>query len=492
MVRTVIPQWLLEPLDGRCGSRQFQVSVDAQEAQCRRQRFTDHITNIVRYLQGLAKAGTRSAAFRLMTSGFETILAESDEDFLVQSIMSGVPDSTLIVLGEEGFKIEDLLQLPRLSDSDLTEQGVYIDCLKYAPGEKDDWRLYVGSGTGTYGILKRWSNYLDRTDNNTRHGKASRQSGREMNLRAVAKYKFGPEPWLPVLAEGVFMLLLGTVSDPGWRSPSFSTFVHDDLYSTIEYLRIGCDLEDPVAPGLNSTWTFTQGWRGVGIKSGAKCVDCQRVVPAAHDAAFNREDWWYADLGRPVADQLRCKNCSTYLQRNGFVRTPAMEEERVYMFDTKPKTDKPNKCEVCDEKAYLYCKPLGQWLCTMHFQRGQGKSNKAMDAPVKKQTVYPKATTPKPKECGWPECHKAVSNWNGSWQRWACSSHKSYKGSCPPIPDCPDECEWVDPTGRRCTKKAVRRVATRSKWLCAAHHDRHTRNQDMDAPFRAAPRKLRK
>lgn len=149
--------------------------------------------------------------------------------------------------------MEDILSLPRLSDSELSENLVYLDALKYGPGKEFRWRLYVGSAMSEFDSLKRWNTCLRKATKGTRHECAIEKTGHTMNLRCVSHYGFIPEPWLPILAEAVMMIYLGTVNDPRLRHPSHETsiFVNDKLYETIDQVRSKCELDSPLALGLD-------------------------------------------------------------------------------------------------------------------------------------------------------------------------------------------------------------------------------------------------
>ena len=47
-----------------------------------------------------------------------------------------------------------------MTDEESSEKGIYFDGVKYKDGEAYDWRSYVGSAGGFFGILQRWMDYL--------------------------------------------------------------------------------------------------------------------------------------------------------------------------------------------------------------------------------------------------------------------------------------------------------------------------------------------
>jgi hypothetical protein len=95
-----------------------------------------------------------------------------------------------------------------------------------------------------------------------------------------------------------------------------------EVNEVIKDLRPSCGLDDPVATGLNSTWTFTQGWKGNSIKPGAKCVNCLRQVPESNDPDWNRHTWTFADAERPTHARVMCINCHCYRLNHGGANRP--------------------------------------------------------------------------------------------------------------------------------------------------------------------------
>lgn len=57
--------------------------------------------------------------------------------YMYDIFIKGVPLSTQLVLGTANFTIDDLLSLPRLSDTHLEEKGIYIDVVQGGPD--DEW-----------------------------------------------------------------------------------------------------------------------------------------------------------------------------------------------------------------------------------------------------------------------------------------------------------------------------------------------------------------
>jgi hypothetical protein len=175
--------------------------------------------------------------------------------------------------------------------------------------------VYVGSATGQFGFLQCWCDYLTGNLKNTRHEIVLLKAGRTPNLRCIAHFVFEPESWLTLLHERLMMLYLGTVNDPRLRHPSHpeSVFVNHRLYEVFDQIRSDCGLDAPLGPGLDSTWSFSQGWRSPRIESGTKCVNCFRVVLQPEDLLFTRRAWRYANQTKPKADRVKCNNCVIYL-----------------------------------------------------------------------------------------------------------------------------------------------------------------------------------
>ena len=95
-----------------------------------------------------------------MTRRFLVVAHNSDEDWLVKQVLDGIPDSTKHVLGKEGFTTSDLLSLPRLTDSDLCQKGVYLDVVCDPQPQTSRPSLYVGSAIGQNGISQWWCDYV--------------------------------------------------------------------------------------------------------------------------------------------------------------------------------------------------------------------------------------------------------------------------------------------------------------------------------------------
>jgi len=221
----------------------------------------------------------------------------------------------------------------------------------------------------------------------TRHGKTIAKSPELMNHCCLAHHGLYPELFLPILAEGVLMIYIGTVGDPGHRSNSMDRFIYDDLYTEFKKLRLECQLDEPVAKGLNSTWTFTQGWRCAGLVSGSACINCGRVMPPKDDPLYRRLDWRFADRLRPSGSHVKCKGCVRYLNRTGDERPLELEKKLVpstYM----PKGTKPAICQWkgCDRDVKQRCGKMSMYLCSAHHSRAE--RGKFMDAELKPPRTY--------------------------------------------------------------------------------------------------------
>lgn len=147
-------------LDERWGEEDTEILVNKRERARRKLILDECVRQIIERLKALAPTNAifypdkNPLEFDLFTNGFAQLLKNSDLEFITEAFLKGVPESTKTALDKEGFTIKDLLTLPRLSDSAMSEHSVYIDILKYNPDEGFDWRLHVGSGTGQ---LSSWN-----------------------------------------------------------------------------------------------------------------------------------------------------------------------------------------------------------------------------------------------------------------------------------------------------------------------------------------------
>ncbi|XP_014554054.1 hypothetical protein COCVIDRAFT_18161 [Bipolaris victoriae FI3] len=367
-----------------------------------------------------------------MTCGFAKLLEQSDKDFLVESFLNGVPESTKRILGQEQFGLHELKSLPRLSDSELSEKGIYIDIVEMDGEFK--WDLYVGSAVAEVGMLQRWYGYLTGVPETSYHGKKIAKPGNKINLRCLAHFGHDPEVWLTSFAESLFMLYLGTVYDPRkhWNNPDYSSmFINDEIYNAVSEIRKECGLVTLEARGMNRTWSLIQGWRGVAIKSGAQCHDCGRIVPDRRDESFKRTEWTHIDPARPSSTHVTCLNCVYYKRIYGKARTPAHEARRAAVAAIK-KHPNPGKCEYkgCTKKARSWVDQEGhqKWYCSGHWTRAT--NGKPMDAPfIKNQTTKPpRATYANPGQCEYPGCEsKKTVHWCSleGHKRYYCATHTS-------------------------------------------------------------------
>ncbi|KAH3982079.1 hypothetical protein HBI81_245990 [Parastagonospora nodorum] len=479
----------------RCGSFET-IRVNTTTKADRMALVTGRVRDIVKCLKDLVASEAWFVPedvnpLNCFTKGFVALIKKESVDSMTEAILRGVPDSTMSILGKEGFAVEDLLSLPRWSDQRLTEHGVYLDVLKYAPGERYQWNLYVGSGTGGFGILQRWSNYFHGMDK-TRHGKATKVAGREMNLRGLAHFGFEPKPWLPILTEGVFMLYLGTISDPGFREEKFNRFISDELYCIVKKLRMECKLDERVARGLNSTWTFAQGWVGVAIKSGAKCVNCSREVPDKKDPTWDRHDWRHADPVNPKPDAVKCANCVIYVHKWGIERPKEYELSRPsHAPKSLSRWEKTDLCEhaTCASPAELWNGVADMWVCKLHGWRAyQGID---MDLEARK---------PDPGHCEWEECDRTSFAFHKETDKFYCTAHiqrvrngldmskeimTMTRTNAPSDTPKPTECQQEG-----CDRTDIEFYGARNEYYCAAHSqrartiDRTGKGTPMEAPLK--------
>lgn len=215
------------------------------------------------------------------------------------------------------------------------------------------------------------------------------------------------------------MLFLGTIHDPrkGWKQPDYcSLFINDQVYQAVSDIRLDCSLPDLKVRGMNRAWPLSQGWTGVGIKAGAQCVDCKRVVPAVRDPSFKRYNWRYADVIRPSANHLRCLNCFLVMQRKGIGRTPSQEARRVMRANAYPT---PGQCEYpgctsTDKPKFSVKEGHRKYYCTLHYSRAKYG--------IRMDIVGPRrGTHPSPGRCEVPGCTSA-----GRLKLYAGEGHDKY------------------------------------------------------------------
>ncbi|KAH9864694.1 hypothetical protein J1614_010630, partial [Plenodomus biglobosus] len=440
-LRTVFPPHLLAKLDEQCGDYDSSILCNNREKSRRVQKLDENIRNIIRELKSAAFTHVETQfepkgpfEDEIFTKAFAKMLTTATEDYLVEQVLSGVPESTKVVLGRKGFQMADILSLPRLSDSELSENSVYLDALEYGPNEEFRWRLYVGSAMSQFGSLTRWNTYLRKATKGTRHERAIKKAGRRMNLRCISHYGFTPEPWLPILAEAVMMIYLGTVNDPRLRQPSHetTTFVNDKIYETFDKIRFNCGLDAPLTLGLNLTWPCAQGWKGPGIKAGAACENCARVVLHPTHPLYSRREWRYADPGRPSASHVICLLCSKYKKRYNKDRPVAFEAKRsaqpsgLRKVQEKSGRKKPKSCEFksCDRATFAHFKAHKKYYCAAHHSRAV--RGQAMDAPIKKQVHGAYVSSHKrPKMCEQAGCDRAVYKYYSAQNKYYCQVHLS-------------------------------------------------------------------
>ena len=311
--------------------------------------------------------------FQLFTRGFATLISNADPDFLLESFLGGVPEETRLVLGKSNFTVDDVLSLPRLPNTILSEKGVYVSMTKGSPEDtwyaastfprhfqlrltfaSREWKSYVGSASGIHGILQRWYAYIGGRNPGARketgrHSRAIFVEGRDINLRCLAHYGHDPIPWLTIFAESVFMIYLGTISDSGFRSDPPSKFVHDDLYTAVDAIRAACLLDRPLAPGLNSTWSLLQGWRRRhgGIRT---CQNCDDTSEARTARGVGRTQFCSVDPTRPDGLSFKCRACSEYFRRHRVDR-PAELFSKVLTREQYPGVFDDNGDQICETEA---------------------------------------------------------------------------------------------------------------------------------------------
>jgi hypothetical protein len=508
----LIPKKLVKNLDERCGEK-VTITVKAVTEAKRCERFNNRIRCIV---QRLKQTSCKHSLFTkiptsghgqdqdILTNGFAQLLERTKDDFLVESILHGVPTSTKLILGKPQFTLQDLKTLPCLSNSELTEQGIYIDVVEIGNNDNvNDWRLYVGSASGQFGVAQRWHTYLEARPEKTRHAREIKKPGRTINLRCIAHFGFSPEFWLTAFAESVFMLYLDTIHDPriSWNSPDYSNkFINDALYREVSAIRSDCALPIVEGRGLNQTWSLAQGWKGVGIKPGAKCVNCPRVVLEPNDPKFKRDDWRYADPIRPSASNVICYLCRRYQKRHGKARPSQLEERRDRESTDREKADreKTDRCEYdnCPRTEDIHWfSEHKKFYCKLHSQRVLKNTN--MNLPVGEKTTLVKAIGTNPGKCEHGDCNSTHKvEWYGQkgHKKYYCSTHYSRARNgrtMTPVGEPstkvmstrknPGKCEQVNCNS---TQNVGWYGKGHEKYYCGQHHQRASKGRKMDAPFR--------
>ncbi|XPS68749.1 hypothetical protein M3J09_001034 [Ascochyta lentis] len=250
--------------------------------------------------------------------------------------------------------------------------------------------------------------------------------------------------------------------------------------------RSDCALDPTLALGLNSTWSFAQGWRGPGIKSGAKCVNCARVVPQAEDPLFNRRAWRHADQSRPKADQLKCYNCHYYFEINGRERPARLETSRAadsQEFKTKNRSGRtpPPICEHtgCSGPIYRWYPPHSKYYCPLHRDRAIKGTD--MDAEPVVRAKKSKRDRDRPDTCEAEDRDETTIKYVGPSKQFYCRAHghRARAGKSMVLRSAePDHCE-----ADQCDRTKIKYFTAHAKWYCSAHQGRTTNGQDMDAPI---------
>jgi len=348
--------------------------------------------------------------FQLFTRGFATLISNADPDFLLESFLGGVPEETRLVLGKSNFTVDDVLSLPRLPNTILSEKGVYVSMTKGSPEDtwyaastfprhfqlrltfaSREWESYVGSACGIHGILQRWYDYIGGPNPGARketgrHSRAIFVEGRTLNFRCLAHYGHDPIPWLTHFAESVFMIYLGTVSDSGFRKDPSSKFVHDDLYTAVYAIRAACQLDRPLAPGLNSTWSLLQGWkrRHGGIKS---CQNCGDTSEAHTARGVGRTQFVSVDPTRPDGLSFKCGACYQHFYTHRVDR-PAKLFSRTLAREEYPGVFDENGDQKCENEGCgaiiskkggkrLFDSSSNQWKCRICTDRARQEQKRS-------------------------------------------------------------------------------------------------------------------
>ena len=119
---------------------------------------------------------------------------------------------------------------------------------------------------------------------------------------------------------------------------------------------------------MNKTWPLLQPIQGVRIKSGAECLDCERVVPPHDSPEYKRNYSRYADPSK--AAEIICRRCQKYEKIMGKRRPARLEEQRQRRApQTKPN---PGQCEYPDRPrtvGFQWMSAQHKFYCSTHRSR---------------------------------------------------------------------------------------------------------------------------
>lgn len=170
------------------------------------------------------------------------------------------------------------------------------------------------------------------------------------------------------------MVYIGTVSDPGYRNDTTKSFVNDKLYQAIDRIRQECELDAPLASGLNSTWSLTQGWRGK--KSLKKCSNCQCTPDRFTEAGIPSPRFYNMDPTQPDGRAL-CSTCYQYRATHNTDRPIALETRRQQRDQYKGKYNNAGY-QICEYDGCgtdisvskrRFDVPNSRWLCATCYGR---------------------------------------------------------------------------------------------------------------------------
>jgi hypothetical protein len=249
-------------------------------------RFSQRLYRIVGSLIMLARRdpyhrGKASLNGMPISPCFWIACGELSTAFVFKTLLPHFPRSVQAILGQRTVSIEDLLTLlPKQPDACLRGWLVYLNIITverdHEPGKAGEARkarkagLYVGSATGRGGGLQRWEWY-DRwkprdcccpreRSRQSCHQWFATLPNRVMNLRAIAT-RFSPSAtsFWPLFAEGLALVLLKTLEDPGHRNAIITNSMFDWFEvcsNAMAEVSIDMDFER-----LNHAWPLRQGIR---------------------------------------------------------------------------------------------------------------------------------------------------------------------------------------------------------------------------------------
>ncbi|EOO01715.1 hypothetical protein UCRPA7_2785 [Phaeoacremonium minimum UCRPA7] len=237
---------------------------------------------------------------RATTYSFRCYVAREDPDELTGTLLSAMPRIARKILGKEGLRPEDLLDLPTGAE-DLRQRATYFDIVtlmepsQVIRKKSRHWRfrngllvktlkngvdpktarkisVYCGSVVGEKGCRQRMQTHVrcgnkaEETASASHYKEATKQNAVQ-NLRVAAAFQNPKlQPVQPdtdqrapsVLLEGILMTYLGLYLD-GKDDSGFEALHPQCTFDLSKELRKGLDLPNFLAISLNNAWPLYQG-----------------------------------------------------------------------------------------------------------------------------------------------------------------------------------------------------------------------------------------